>query len=127
MKQWVADIIASPSKKSLPVLSFPSVQLMGITVKELIAAGNLQAQGMKLVADRTPMAASVSLMDLSMEAEAFGATVRVSEDEVPTVVGAIVSNEDEADALCVPNVGSGSTAHPEQLRQLSELRHFHWL
>ncbi len=36
MKQWVADILASDKKKSLPVLSFPSIQKMGITVAELI-------------------------------------------------------------------------------------------
>ena len=33
MKQWVADTIAAPVKKPMPVLSFPAVQLMGITVR----------------------------------------------------------------------------------------------
>ena len=47
------------------MLSFPAVQKMGITVKELIASSDLQAQAMKLVADTTPEgAASVSMMDL---------------------------------------------------------------
>ena len=36
MKQWVADVLASEKKKALPVLSFPSIQKMGITVAELI-------------------------------------------------------------------------------------------
>ena len=122
MKQWVAGVIASPKKAALPVLSFPSVQLMGITVKELISAGELQARGMKLVADRTPMAASVSLMDLSVEAEAFGSTVRVSDDEVPTVIGAIVSDEDGADALRVPKVGDGRTGiNVDGIRRAAEL------
>ena len=69
MKQWAADVIASSKKQALPVLSFPCVQLMEITVKELISAADVQAKGLKLVADRTPMAASVSLMDLSVEAD----------------------------------------------------------
>lgn len=122
MKQWVADVIAGPKKAALPVLSFPCVQLMGITVKELISAADVQARGLKLVADRTPMAASVSLMDLSVEAEALGSTVRVSDDEVPTVIGSIVSDEDEADALRVPKVGEARTGvNVEAIRKAAEL------
>ena len=48
-------------------------------------------------------------MDLSLEAEAFGSTIRVSDDEVPTVIGSIVSTEEEADALKVPEIGVGRT------------------
>ena len=109
MKQWVADILASDKKKSLPVLSFPSIQKMGITVSELINSSDKQAEGMKIIADSCPTAASVSLMDLSLEAEAFGSTIRVSDDEVPTVIGSIVSTEEEAEALKVPEIGAGRT------------------
>ena len=109
MKQWVADLIASPKKKALPILSFPSVQLMGITVRDLISSSDSQAKGMKLIAERVPAAASVSLMDLSIEAEAFGSCIRFSDNEVPTVQGHIVSDEDEAAALAIPSVGTART------------------
>ena len=105
MKQWVADTIAAPTKQAVPVLSFPAVQLMDITVRDLISRSEYQAKGMKMVADKVASGASVSLMDLSVEAECFGSEIRVSDDEVPTVVGAIVTDEDEADALEVPAVG----------------------
>ena len=88
---------------------FSSVSLLGITVSELISDPKLQAKGMKAVADRVPSAASVSMMDLSVEAEAFGSQVKVSDIEVPTVVGAVVTSEEEADALEVPEVGAGRT------------------
>ena len=109
MKQWVADTIAAPVKKPMPVLSFPAVQLMGITVRDLISSSEHQAQGMQLVAQRVDSAAAVSLMDLAVEAECFGSEIRVSDDEVPTVIGSIVTDEDEADALAVPEVGAGRT------------------
>lgn len=108
-KQWMRELLTDPVKKPLPLLSFPCVQLMDVTVEQLIKDSALQANGMKLVADRVPSAASVSLMDLSVEAEAFGSRIRVSADEVPTVVGAIVSEEEDADALEVPAVGAGRT------------------
>ena len=109
MKQWVRQIIEDPVKKPLPLLSFPCVQLMGISVRQLVSDAAAQAQGMEMVARRVPSAASVSLMDLSVEAEAFGASIHTSDHEVPTVVGALISEEDQADALAVPPVGAGRT------------------
>ena len=110
MKLWVKELLESPKKKAMPVLSFPSIQLMGITVKQLIMSSDLQAEGMKRVAERTSAAAAVSMMDLSLEAECFGSTIRFSEDEVPTVIGSVVSSEEEAQALQVPPIGAGRTS-----------------
>ncbi len=109
MTEWVDNILAEKEKKGFPVLSFPAIQKMGITVKDLIASSDLQAQAMKIVAESTPAAASVSMMDLSLEAEAFGSSVRFSDDEVPTVTGSIVSSEEDADALQIPEIGAGRT------------------
>ena len=108
MMKWVDDTLALERKKGFPVLSFPAIQKMGITVKELISSSDLQARAMKLVADATPeAAASVSMMDLSLEAEAFGSRIRVTSNEVPTVIGQIVEDEDEADDLEIPALGTG--------------------
>ncbi len=109
MKQWVADTIAVPVKNPMPILSFPGVQLLGIHVRRLISDSHLQAKGMEAVARRVPSAASVSLMDLSVEAECFGSTIRVSDHEVPTVVGAVVTTPEEADAMEIPAVGTART------------------
>lgn len=106
MKQWLEELYRASVKKPMPILSFPAVQLMGISVRELISDSDAQARGMQLVAQRVDSAASVSLMDLSVEAECFGATIRVSDDEVPTVVGTLVADEEEAEALQVPEVGA---------------------
>ena len=106
MKQWLAEFCASDKKKAFPILSFPCVSLMNIPVRQLISDAAAQAKGMALVAEKTNAAASVSLMDLSVEAECFGATVRFSDDEVPTVTGRLVNDMDEAEALVVPEVGA---------------------
>ena len=101
MTQWLQDIKAAPVKKPMPVLSFPCIQLLGIDVQQLISSSDYQAKGMKAVADRTDAAASVSMMDLSLEAEAFGSTIRVSPDEVPAVIGHIVENQEQADSFSI--------------------------
>lgn len=109
MKRWLAQVKNSPVKKAMPVLSFPCVQFMNVTVRELVSDSELQAKGMKLIADKTDSLASVSMMDLSVEAEAFGSEVIFSDDEVPTVTGALVTTEEEAESLKIPQVGEGRT------------------
>jgi len=122
MKKWMDDLKTATVKKAMPVLSFPSVQLMGISVKELISSSDLQAQGMKKIADRVDSSASVSMMDLSVEAEAFGSSVKVSDDEVPTVIGRIVETEEDAEALAVPAVGTARTGlYVEAIQKACEL------
>jgi len=109
MKKWVEEQIACKTKKAVPVLSFPAITLMGITVKELITDSGKQAEAMRLVAQKVDTGAAVSLMDLSVEAEAFGSKIRVSDDEVPTVIGSVISTLEEAEALPIPKVGAGRT------------------
>ena len=94
-------------KRALPILSFPATQKMGVTVEELVKSAPLQAEAMALIARETNTLAAISLMDLSVEAEAFGANVRFSADEIPAVVGQLVSDDDEADALKVPGLDAG--------------------
>lgn len=107
MNKWLQEIMESDIKKPMPILSFPCVKLLGITVQELISDSDKQAEGMKVVADRVDSLASVSFMDLSLEAEAFGADIKVSDDEVPTVTGVLVKSIEEAEALEIPTMNSG--------------------
>lgn len=109
MKQWLNEYIEAPVKKAMPVLSFPGAVMMGKTVEELVRDGHLQALCMKTIADRFDTGVTFSLMDLSVEAEAFGSPVLYSEDEVPTVNGVLIETEEEAEALKIPQVGDGRT------------------
>lgn len=124
MKDWLDKIKSAKVKKPMPVLSFPAVSLLGVSVKELVSDSTLQAEGMKLIADKCDTLASVSFMDLSVEAEAFGAKTVFSEDEVPTVKGRLINDSDEADSLVTPSVGDGRTAVcVEAIEKAMELIH----
>ena len=109
MQHWLQEIMAADRRKAMPVLSFPSIQLTGITVRDLIASSDAQAEGMAAIARRCDSAASVSMMDLSVEAECFGSTILFSDDEVPTVTGAVVSSMEDVERLPTPQVGDGRT------------------
>lgn len=101
------DAACSDEQKGLPILSFPAVQKMNATVEQLVKDAELQAQAMEIIAHQTDTLAAVSLIDLSVEAEAFGATIRFYEDEVPVVIGQLVSDEEEATALQIPSLDAG--------------------
>lgn len=91
----------------LPILSFPAVQKLGFTVEEMCKDPSLAADAMEYVAHQTATLAAVSPMDLSLEAEAFGAQVRFSPMEVPAVTGQLVSCMEEAEALEIPPLTAG--------------------
>lgn len=122
MRKWLDELRQAKKKKALPILSFPSVSLLGITVRELISDSDSQAKGMKKIAETVDAGAAVSLMDLSVEAECFGSAIRVSDDEVPTVVGRLIHDEEEADALSIPSVGDArSGIYVESIRKAAEI------
>lgn len=93
----------------IPVLSFPSTQLLGISVKELINSSDNQARGMQAIVSRCNIGASLNMMDLSVEAEAFGAKIHFCEDEIPTVAEGIINDISKSGEIVVPAVGVGRT------------------
>lgn len=107
VRELLWEAARSEVKRALPILSFPAAQKMGVTVEELVKDAKLQAQAMALVAKETDTLAAVSLMDLSIEAEAFGASVSFSVNEIPVVTGQLVDGMDAAEELKVPDLSAG--------------------
>ena len=100
----------SDTHQALPILSFPAAQKLDVTVEQLVKDSQLQAKAMEIIATQTDTLSAVSLMDLSVEAEAFGAQVQYFTDEVPAVVGQLVSDLEEAEALEIPDLTKGRAA-----------------
>lgn len=109
MNEWIREVIAQDKKKGMPILSFPGAKILNVTVDELVKDGHLQALCMESIAKKYDMGMAVSLMDLSVEAEAFGSPVQFETEEVPTVREALIHDEEEAEELKVPAVGAGRT------------------
>lgn len=104
------DVARSDKKQAMPILSFPAAQKLGVSVETLVKSADLQAKAMEIIARETDTIAAVSLMDLSVEAEAFDAKVRFTEDEVPAIIGQLIADEDAANELEVPDLTAGRAA-----------------
>lgn len=109
MNEWIREVIAQDKKKGMPILSFPGAKILNVTVDEMVKDGHLQALCMESIAKKYDMGMAVSLMDLSVEAEAFGSPVQFETEEVPTVREALIHDEEEVEELKVPAVGAGRT------------------
>jgi uroporphyrinogen decarboxylase len=109
MYNWLEQQIYVERKKALPILTFPAVQYLYITVRELVADPNHQAIGMRCIADEFDMPAAMGYMDLSVEAEAFGAHTVYSADEIPTIIGKLLETHEDVEALAIPEIGTGRT------------------
>lgn len=120
-KEWLEQQRQYRSK-TMPILSFPVVQLLGITVLDLIKSSDYQALGMKKITELYPTSATVTMMDLSVEAEAFGSTIRYFDMDVPTVIGNIINDENDANNLVIPKVEGNRTAvYIEAVRKASKM------
>lgn len=120
-KEWLKQLRENPIK-NLPILSFPVVELLGISVFDLINGADYQARGMKKIIDLYPTSAAVMMMDLSVEAEAFGSTIRYFDMEVPTVIGNIINDEYDANNLKIPCVETNRTGvYVEGIKKASKL------
>ena len=107
MNEWRRQVIASPQTIAIPVMTHPGIEATGHTVREAITDGCIHAQAIKYLADHYPTAATCVVMDLTVEAEAFGAPVIFPEDEIASVNGRLLHNEEEIHRLKVPSLQAG--------------------
>lgn len=106
----VTDFKNKIKENPLPILGFPCSSLINCTVGELVTSAETQAKGILSVAKHCDMPALLTMMDLSVEAEAFGAPVSFSKDDPPSITEAIVTTEKDIENLSVPAIGSGRTS-----------------
>lgn len=107
MKEWADGIIAQKDVVAIPVMTHPGIEMIGKTVKEAVTDGIVQYEAIKALADKYPTAAITTIMDLTVEAEAFGADIVFPENEVPSVTGRLLNDEAAIDKLELPALNKG--------------------
>lgn len=111
--KWIQEIINSEERFTLPIMTHPGIEMIGFSVKEAVQNGNIHAKAIKALADKFPSIASTSIMDLTVEAEAFGCSIKFPENEMPQIIGHLVDS-DNVEKLGVPSLSAGRI--PEYLK-----------
>jgi uroporphyrinogen decarboxylase len=107
MKQWVADVIRQREVTALPVMTHPGIELNGHTVREAVSNGRIHYEAVMTLTKRYPSVAAATIMDLTTEAEAFGAEIAFSDEAVPAVVGHLLNTVEDIDRLQIPSLSAG--------------------
>ena len=119
MRFWMQSIINNKKRIAIPIMTHPGIELIGKTILEAVSDGNVHCEAIKALDQKYPSAACTVIMDLTVEAEAFGATINFSENEVPTVVGRLVSDMKSVEKLQVPDLTAKRVPHYILANQLT--------
>lgn len=107
MKEWAHGVMTNPQRVAIPIMTHPGIELCGYTVKQAVTDGEIHAEAIRKLNDVYPAAACTVVMDLTVEAEAFGAEVVFTDNEVPNVIGRLVSDTASVEALEIPSLDAG--------------------
>lgn len=109
MSRFTDLALASGRPLAMPVATFPGAKACGRSIRQMATDPRIQAEVSMALRERLGLHFWQSAMDLSVEAEAFGSQVRMTDDEVPTVLSRRVVDAEGVRALAVPAIGSGRT------------------
>ena len=112
-------VLSTPQRQALPIAVYPGLALTGATVQEMVTQAEVQVAAQLALHQRHNTPVLLSAMDLSAEAEAFGCSVHMSANEVPSVTGRLITSMQAARDLTVPQAGTGRTGvYLETVRRL---------
>lgn len=114
MVSWIKKIVESEKLVNIPVLTHPGIEAMGHKVIEAVKDGQVHYEAIKYLADKYPSFACCTIMDLTVEAEAFGAEIEFTDNDLPHVLGRLVSDGESVERLEVPSLEAGRV--PEYLK-----------
>ena len=94
-------------RRAIPIMTHPGIEIIGKTVNDAVNDGQTHADAIVALAEDTPSDAATVIMDLTVEAEAFGAKLHFSENDVPSVSERLLHNMSEVESLPLPDLSAG--------------------
>jgi|WetSurMetagenome_2_1015567.scaffolds.fasta_scaffold01681_5 uroporphyrinogen decarboxylase len=107
MKEWTGKVITAKKRLAIPIMTHPGIDLIGKKVIDAVTDGYVHYHAIKALNDHYPAAAATIIMDLTVEAEAFGCTINFAENEVPTVTNCLVHDYESVNKLEIPLLSAG--------------------
>ncbi|HRZ96167.1 MAG TPA: uroporphyrinogen decarboxylase family protein [Paludibacter sp.] len=107
MSNFINQILQSEKTLAFPIMTHPGIEALGKTVREAVSDGEIHYQAIKYISEHFDTIACTSIMDLTVEAEAFGAIINLPEHEVPSVTGRLVNDLKSVGSLEVPTLDKG--------------------
>lgn len=114
MNSFIQQLLNSDKRIAIPIMTHPGIEAIGKNVIDAVTDGEVHYQAIKNVTETYDTTACTVIMDLTVEAEAFGCAISMPEYEVPSVTGRLVCDEESVNRLQVPSLSAGRM--PEYLK-----------
>ncbi|WP_455584269.1 uroporphyrinogen decarboxylase family protein [Bacteroides sp.] len=114
MRKWINQVLERKAVMALPIMTHPGIELIGETVRRAVTDGEVHYKAIQAVTDYYHTDSCTVIMDLTVEAEAFGAKIKFPEDEVPTVIDRLITDGESVRKLQIPDLNQGRI--PEYLK-----------
>lgn len=114
IKEWINETLKREKRLAIPIMTHPGIELCGKTVRDAVTNGQIHADAIIKLNETYPADGATVIMDLTVEAEAFGSSIIFPENEVPSVSERLVSGYDSINALEIPSLNAARI--PEYLK-----------
>ncbi len=105
MNKTISQLLTSANVPVMPIMTHPGIELINKKVIDAVKDGQTHYEAVMALRKRFPQSvASTTIMDLSMEAEAFGAEIVFDDNDVPTVSGRMLTSAADVEALQIPSL-----------------------
>lgn len=82
MNKFIKQLQDSDKRIAIPIMTHPGIEAIGKKVVDAVTDGEIHYQAIRHVTETYDTKACTVIMDLTVEAEAFGCTISMPEDEV---------------------------------------------
>ncbi|KKB57420.1 methylcobamide--CoM methyltransferase [Parabacteroides gordonii] len=106
MNSFIQQLLNSDKRIAIPIMTHPGIEAIGKNVIDAVTDGEVHYQAIKNVTETYDTTACTVIMDLTVEAEAFGCAISMPEHEVPSVTGRLVCDEESVNRLQVPSLSA---------------------
>lgn len=107
MSEWMEKLLNSRVRISIPIMTHPGIEMIGKRVVDAVRDGEIHAQAICRLAEVYPTVATTAIMDLTLEAEAFGCRIEFQEDDMPHILGRLLTSAQDIERLQVPDLSDG--------------------
>lgn len=107
MKKWVESIMTQNKRVIIPLMAQKGIEILNCPMNEAVNNADILYKSAIEQDVKFPAEAICLIMDLSVEAEAFGALIQFAKDEIPSVKKRLLQSCNDIVDLQVPSLDVG--------------------
>jgi len=102
--EWCNNILTERQRVAMPIMTHPGIELINASVFDAVTNGEVHFRAINALHKKYPSAAVTMIMDLTVEAEAFGCKINFEKNEIPTVKERLIRSVEETEKLTIPRL-----------------------